>query len=111
MSNDILALEQHIKKATALTNFVSALIAVLCALSVGYGFYYKTNDVLDQHTQDIKEVKSDVVEIKKDIKEVDIFKGVSEVEVKSLEEKINKVESDLSKMDDKLDQLLLKIKR
>lgn len=66
---------------------------------------------MDEHTKDIKEVKQDVNTIKNDIQAVDVFKGVSQFEVKTLEEKIMKLEGDVSKMDDKLDQILLQTSR
>jgi uncharacterized protein HemX len=111
MNAEHITLEKHLKKATMMTNFISGIVAVACALSVGYGFYYKTQSTLDEHTQDIKEVKSDVSIIKKDIQEVDVFKGVNQIEVKTLEEKILKLETDMSKMDDKLDQILIQTSR
>lgn len=107
MTNEQKTLEAHIKKATSFTSFLSATIALICAMGVGYGFYYQTRITLNIHTNDIKEVKSDVSEIKKDVQAVDVFKGVSEFEVKSLEEKITKLEGDVSKMDEKLDKILL----
>jgi uncharacterized protein HemX len=110
MNADYIVLEKHIKKATLITNLISGLIAVLVALSVGFSFYYNTRATLNQHTEDIKEVKKDVGEIKNEIQEVDVFKGVSEVEVKALSEKINKIESDVESMDDKLDRILLQTK-
>ncbi len=111
MNSEHITLEKHLKKATMMTNFISGLVAVACALSVGYGFYYKTQSTLNQHTEDIKEVKSDVSVIKKDIQEVDVFKGVNKVEVKTLEEKIQKLEANMIKMDDKLDQILIQTRR
>jgi hypothetical protein len=111
MNTENLELETHIKKATAYTNFISGMVAVICALSVGYGFYYNTSETLDEHTKDIKEVKEDVSTIKNDIQAVDVFKGVSQFEVKTLEEKIIKLEGDVSKMDDKLDQILIQTSR
>jgi hypothetical protein len=107
MTAEHLALEKHIKKATYYTNFISAFVASICAIGIGYGFYYNTSDTLKEHTQDIKEVKQDVVQIKNDIQAVDVFKGVSEYEVNSLEEKINKLEDNVAKMDEKLDKILL----
>ena len=93
------------------TNLVSGLVAVACALSVGYGFYYKTQSTLNEHTQDIKEVKSDVNTIKDDIQEVDIYKGVSKVEIKVLDKRIQKLEQDMSKMDEKLDLILIQTRK
>ena len=111
MNADNITLEKHIKKATMVTNFISGLVAVACALSVGYAFYYRTSETLDEHTEEIKEVKNDVNTIKNDIQAVDVFKGVSQFEVKTLEEKIMKLELEVSKMDDKLDQILLQTRR
>lgn len=111
MTSEHITLEKHLKKATAMTNFISGIVAVAVALSVGYGFYYKTQSTLIEHTEDIKEVKSDVSVIKKDIQEVDVFKGVNKVEVKTLEEKILKLEANMTKMDDKLDQILIQTRR
>jgi hypothetical protein len=107
MNTETFELQSHIKKATQYTNYISGLVAVVCAMSVGYGFYYNTAETLDEHTKDIKEVKQDVTIIKNDIQAVDVFKGVSQYEVKTLEEKIMKLELEVSKMDDKLDQILL----
>lgn len=111
MQVDQISLEKHLKKATLLTNFISGIVAVIVALSVGYSFYYNTKSTLDEHTEDIKEVKNDVREIKSDIQAVDVFKGVSQVEVQSLSDKINTIESNVTKMDDKLDQILLQTQR
>lgn len=111
MNTEHLELESHIKKATAYTNYISGLVAVICAMSVGYGFYYNTSETLDEHTKDIKEVKQDVNIIKNDIQDVDVFKGVSQFEVKTLEQKIMKLENDMTKMDEKLDQILLQTRR
>ena len=107
MTTEHATLEQHIKKATTVTNFVSAFIAMICAIGVGYGFYYRTSNTLDEHTQDIKEVKSDVATIKNDIQAVDVFKGVSEVEVQAMNDKINALEQNINKMDEKLDKILI----
>lgn len=111
MNAEHITLEKHLKKATLVTNFVSGLVAVACAMSVGYGFYYKTQTTLDAHTEDIKEVKTDVNIIKKDIQEVDVYKGVSKVEINTLEDKIKKMEQDMSKMDEKLDLILIQTRR
>ena len=111
MTTDQVTLEKHLKKATFWANSLSVIFALIASLSVGYGFYYNTKSTLQEHTNDIKEVKEDVTEIKNDIQEVDVFKGVSEFEVKTLEEKITKLEQDVSNMDEKLDQILMQTRR
>jgi uncharacterized protein HemX len=110
MTQETLTLEKHIKKATYYANFISAFIATIVALGVGYGFYYNTRSSLERNSQDIKEVQSDILTIQTDVQEVDVFKGISEFEVKALNEKINKIENDVSKMDEKLDKILMQTK-
>jgi hypothetical protein len=111
MTIESIELEKHLKKATVYTNFVSAFVAAILAIGVGYGFYYNTSNTLNRHSEDINEVKQDVSKIKNDIQEVDIFKGVSEIEVKTLEEKIIKLEENVVKMDDKLDKILIQTRK
>jgi hypothetical protein len=44
------------------------------------------------------------------MQEVEVYKGVSEVEVKELKENVNKIENNLSLMDEKLDKILLRVR-
>jgi uncharacterized protein HemX len=103
-------LEKHIKKTTLTSNFLSMFIALATALSVGYGFYYNTKITLENHTNDIQEVELEVKKIQTNMQEVEVYKGVSEVEVKELKENVNKIENNLSIMDEKLDKILMRIK-
>jgi hypothetical protein len=107
MNVDLELVEKHIKKSTILANIVSITGALIVAMSVGYGFYYKTNSTLADHTKDIIEIKKDVNTFKTVKSEIDVFKGVSKIEVKSLEEKVDKNIEYIEKMNDKLDQILL----
>lgn len=93
-------LEKHLKKSSLVSNTVSLVIALITALSVGYGFYYNTKSTLEQHGNDINEVKEEVNIVNKKINDTDIFKGVSEEKFKEMEDKI-------TKMDEKLDRLLM----
>lgn len=111
MTPDQITLEKHLKKATIWANSLSVIFALAASLSVGYGFYYNTKSTLQQHSNEIQEVKVEVEEIQNDIQEVDVFKGVSEFEVKALEEKITKIEDNVSKMDEKLDKILMQTRR
>jgi uncharacterized protein HemX len=103
-------LEKHIKKTTLTSNFLSMFIALATALSVGYGFYYNTKITLENHTSDIQEVELEVKKIQTNMQEVEVYKGVSEVEVKELKENVNKIENNLSIMDEKLDKILMRMK-
>jgi uncharacterized protein YwgA len=99
MDAETILFEKHLKKTAIVSNSISIVVALIVALSVGYGFYYNTNSTLDEHTTDIKEVKENVKEVNEQLNEINVYKGVSTTELKSLEEKVEK-------MDVKLDRLL-----
>lgn len=102
MTNEHVILDKHLKRTTLMSNSVSLLIALLTALSVGYGFYYSTKSTLEQHAVDIKEVKQQVQKIDGKMNEVDVYKGVSESEIKELKQKVDR-------MDEKLDRILIEV--
>lgn len=99
MTTEHQLLEKHLKKTSLVSNSVSLVIALITALSVGYGFYYNTKSTLAQHGQEIQEVKKEVRDVNQKINDTDVFKGVSEERFKEMDEKI-------TKMDEKLDKLL-----
>lgn len=99
MTTEQQLLERHLKKTSLVSNSVSLVIALITALSVGYGFYYNTKSTLAQHGQEIQEVKKEVRDVNQKINDTDVFKGVSEERFKEMDEKI-------TKMDEKLDKLL-----
>jgi uncharacterized protein HemX len=99
MTADQQILEKHLKKSSLISNTVSLVIALITALSVGYGFYYNTKSTLAKHGEEIQEVKKDVRDVNQKINDTDVFKGVSEERFKEMDEKI-------TKMDEKLDKLL-----
>lgn len=99
MTADQEILEKHLKKSSLISNTVSLVIALVTALSVGYGFYYNTKATLLKHGEEIQEVKKDVRDVNQKINDTDVFKGVSEEKFKEMDEKI-------TKMDEKLDKLL-----
>jgi len=65
MTADQQILEKHLKKSSLISNTVSLVIALVTALSVGYGFYYNTKATLSKHGEEIQEVKKDVRDVNK----------------------------------------------
>jgi septal ring factor EnvC (AmiA/AmiB activator) len=65
---------------------------------------------LENHTTDIQEVQQEVKKIETNMQEVEVYKGVSEVELKDLKANVNKIENNLSLMDEKLDKILLRVR-
>jgi hypothetical protein len=102
MTNEQAIFEKQIKKTTLWSNTTSLFIALFTALTVGYGFYYSTKATLEEHTKDIKEVKDNVKVIDEKMNEVDVYKGVSQTEIKDLKIKVDK-------MDEKLDKILIEV--
>ena len=99
-------LESHLRRTTIVSNVLSIVMALVVAMSVGYGFYYNTTSTLKEHSSDIKEIKIDVSEMSENINEMDVFKGVSSIEIESVNSKVDKLEKSVEKMDDKLDQII-----
>jgi septal ring factor EnvC (AmiA/AmiB activator) len=108
MNTEHLALERHLKKSTITSNLVSVAIALLTALSVGYGFYYNTNSTLDSHTMQIKEVKTDVESLKDAVNNSAIFQGATGEQIKAVEVQVNDVKASQIRIEEKLDRLILK---
>ncbi len=103
-------LETHLKKTTIISNAISLVIAIVASLGVVYGFYYNTRSKLQDHTNEIKEVKTEVVEIKNKMQDAAIFQGISKTEIKALQDKVSGIEKTVDKMDDKIDRLLIQTK-
>ena len=108
MNTEHLTLEKHLKKSTITSNLVSVIIALLTALSVGYGFYYNTNSTLDSHTLQIKDVKTDVESLKDAVNNSAIFQGATGEQIKAVEVQVNDVKASQIRIEEKLDRLILK---
>jgi hypothetical protein len=110
MTNETLTLERHLKKTTIISNVLSILIAGLTTLAVVNSFYYNTTNKLNEHTDQINEVKKDVKVIKENIKDAQIFQGVSNAELTLMKEKVTSLDLKFDKMNDKLDKILMQTK-
>lgn len=100
-------LEEHLKRWSLLANVISVVSALFVAMGVGYGFYYSTKSTLKQNTEDISHVKETMETLEIHLNDIDVFKGVSTVEVKALESKVDKNLKEIEKMDEKLDKILM----
>lgn len=108
MNSDHLTLEKHLKKSTITSNLVSVVIALLTALTVGYGFYYNTNSTLNNHTNQINEVRTDVQDLKEAVTNSAVFQGSSSEQMKSMELQVNDVKASQIRIEEKLDRLILR---
>ena len=101
-------LERSIKRTTVISNVVSVVVSIGTALFIIYGFYFKTNTTLTNHTEEIKEVKTEVEIIRDKINQNEVTAGVSKAEMKALQDKVNGIDTKIERMDEKLDKILLK---
>jgi len=89
---------------------LNLLLSLLTAVLVVYSFYFNTTSTISKHTEEIKEVKTDVSSMKEDLKNVAVFKGVSETEINELKSKVDNIDGKMDKMNDKLDKILTRTK-
>ncbi len=108
MHSEHLTLEKHIKRANFISTTLGIIVTVLCATTIAYGFYYNTKGTLNQHTEDIKELKVNVTEVVTKVNESAVYQGVSSTEIKALQDKVNSIDSKVDKVDEKLDRLIAK---
>lgn len=101
-------LERSIKRTTMVSNILSVVISLGTALFIIYGFYFKTNSTLSSHTEEINEVKIEVVSIKEKINQNEVTVGVSNAEMKALQDKVNGIDGKVDRMDEKLDRILMR---
>ena len=103
-------LEKHLKKTTIISNVVGLFIALSTALSVGYAFYYKTSYTQTEHTKSIYDLKTDVTEIKVKLNEATLSTGISGSEINSLKDRMDKMEQNQNRIEDKIDKILFQTK-
>lgn len=102
---DTQLLEKHLKKFQLATSFWSLAIGLITALGICYGFYYKTNDKLNEHTEKIKNVETKVVNLTEAVNSSAVFQGVSKEQIKSLEAQINDVKNTQIRIEDKITRI------
>lgn len=107
MNLEAIQLEKHLKKSAITSNVVSVFIALITALAVGFGFYYTTNNTLDNHTTQLKEVKADVETLKDAVNNSAVFQGATGEQIKSVELQVNDVKNSQIRIEEKLDKLIL----
>lgn len=111
MNADTLILEKHLKKTTIVSNVFSMVIALGTAIIVVNTFYYKTTQAIENHSQQILDVKKDVVIIKDKMNNTEVFQGVTSAEREAMNAHLNNVDLKVDKMNDKLDMILIQMKK
>jgi len=102
-------LEKHLKRTTISANIFSIIFAVVTALVVCFSFYYNTNNTLNTHTQEIKDVKTDVKDVCNEITNAKIYQSANAEQVKSIQAQYTELKQGQLRIEDKLDRIIGKI--
>lgn len=102
-------LEKHLKRTTISANIFSIIFAVITALAVCFSFYYKTNDTLKTHTEEIKDVKTEVKDVCTEITNAKIYQSANTEQVKSIQAQYTDLKQGQLRIEDKLDRIIGKI--
>ena len=97
-------------KTAVVSQIISIAVALVVAMSTGYGFFYQTKSTLDIHSRQIQEIKNNLNNATSKINDINVDSGISETQLTLLQSKVNKLENQIEKMDDKLDRILLQTK-
>ena len=108
MSSHTAQIESVSKKVNLTQQILSVVVTIVTATAVVYAFISNLTNTMEIHTQELKELKSDVDAMKNNMQTTEIYKGVSSTEIKALEDKVNSIESKMDRMDEKLDKILIR---
>jgi septation ring formation regulator EzrA len=107
---DNATLEKHLKKFQVVANIWSLAIGLVTAIGVCYGFIYKTNTKLDNHTKQIDGIEMKLGSIEESITNTAVYQGASKEQIKALENQVTDVKKSQDRIEDKLDKLIMQRK-
>lgn len=105
METEVVGIEKKQKRLTIISNVISLVITCAVALGTIYGFVSDTSRTVEQHTEDIREIKLEVAKIHNDITNTAIFKGMTEVEQTNMKDRVKRIEEKQDKMIDLLNSI------
>lgn len=105
---DALTLEKHLKKSQTTSAFIAFLGSVFVAVGSFYAVYYKIINSIDLHTTQINVMQTQVNDITDAVNNTAVFQGSSKVEIKALQDQIGDVKNSQSRIEDKLDKLIMR---
>lgn len=108
MSNHVAQVEQLSKKINLTQQIISIAITILTTIIVVYGFFYNMSQTIQIHTSQLKELQEEINDMRRTTEANEVYKGVSNVTIKNLEDKVNSIETKMDKIDEKLDRILIR---
>jgi len=73
-------------------NIWKLLGALITVMTISYAFYYDTNHTLQTNSASIKEIQADIEHITEVVNDNSSFRGVSENEFKSINERVKSID-------------------
>lgn len=107
-ANHTAQVEQLGKKINLTQQVVSIGITIITTMVIVYGFFYNMSKTIEYHTGQIKDLQISIEKMRSNVQENEVYKGVSETEMKAVQDKINSIESKVDRMDEKLDKILMR---
>lgn len=108
MANYQAQTEQLSKKINLSQQVISIAVTIITTMIVVYGFFYNMFKTIEYHTNQIKELQVQIDEMHKTSEETAVFKGVSDITIKNLENKVGAIEAKMDRIDEKIDKILIR---
>lgn len=99
-------LDKQIKRTGLVSNLISISITVITAIAVCIVFYVQTNSTLDAHERQINSVTGEIKRIDEKVQNIQVFQGVSEEQIITVQEQITEIKQHQLRIEQKLDIII-----
>lgn len=105
---DNITLEKHLKTFQKNITLLGLVIGIVTSVGVCYGFYFKTNDKLELHSDKINTIEVNIVKITDAVQNSAVYQGATKEQIRSLENQIGDIKKSQERIEDKLTLLINK---
>lgn len=105
---DNITLEKHLKAFQKNITILGLVIGILTSVGVCYGFYFKTNDKLELHSEKINTIEVNIVKITDAVQNSAVYQGATKEQIRALENQIGDIKKSQDRIEDKLTLLINK---
>ena len=105
---DNITLEKHLKAFQKNITILGLVIGILTSVGVCYGFYFKTNDKLELHSDKINTIEVNIVKITDAVQNSAVYQGATKEQIRALENQIGDIKKSQDRIEDKLTLLINK---
>ena len=105
---DNITLEKHLKTFQKNITLLGLVIGIVTSVGVCYGFYFKTNDKLELHSDKINTIEVNIVKITDAVQNSAVYQGATKEQIRALENQIGDIKKSQDRIEDKLTLLINK---